>query len=86
MTVVHECGIRVSFAIFDEGCPPCGRCGGPIPGGSYGLLVEDKSCGHAWGYCESCGMFQCMLSDAEMGDDMAAEFVAWLAARRAEMN
>lgn len=80
------CSVVVSFAVFGRGCPPCDRCGAPTVEDSFGIVVEHSSCGHESGYCKSCGLFQCMLSDVECGDDFATEFVAWLSARRAERN
>lgn len=86
--VEDVCSVRVSFAVFAAGSEAaCDRCGERFAtAGGLGVVAQHSGCGHVQFYCESCGMFQCVLSDAEYGDDLASEFLAWVIARRAELN
>ena len=85
--VDDACCVSVSYAVFGPDCPDCDRCGSPIRCDDLGVFVQHGACGHCSGYCESCGLFMCMLSDAEDGGHLAGEFVEWLFARRtAAMN
>lgn len=77
---------RVGFVVFEGGCPPCTRCGASLPAGSLGAVVLHVECEHMSGFCERCALFNCVVSDAEDGEHMADDFLAWCVARRAEMN